>query len=198
MRIALASIVVLCIVCSCGIPEQEREHDADSTTAAVRGPLKRAPLFTATNQDGAQWTSASLNGRIWIGSFMFTTCGSICPALNTVKVALQRDYADKGVRFLSITTDPDNDKPTVLKSYAQGLGARTDVWTFLTLGSTDSTKALSVDGFMLMAPDETHHSTRLVLVDANGMIRDYFDSSDSSEVQRLRTTLDALLSGKGT
>jgi hypothetical protein len=51
---------------------------------------------------------------------------------------------------------------------------------------------------MLMAPDETHHSTRLVLVDANGMIRDYFDSSDSSEVQRLRTTLDALLSGKGT
>ncbi len=129
---------------------------------------------------------------------MFTTCGSICPALNTVKVALQRDYADKGVRFLSITTDPDNDKPTVLKSYAQGLGARTDVWTFLTLGSTDSTKALSVDGFMLMAPDETHHSTRLVLVDANGMIRDYFDSSDSSEVQRLRMTLDALLSGKGT
>jgi hypothetical protein len=45
-----------------------------------------------------------------------------------------------------------------------------------------------------MAPETPDmHSTRFVLVDRNQRIRDYFDSADSSEVVRLKRTLDSLL-----
>jgi protein SCO1 len=190
-------LATVLVAISCGVPEQANDQTSDTPPAVVRGPLKQAPVFTAVDQDGAQWTSASLNGTVWIASFMFTTCGSICPALNAVKASLQREYADQGLRLLSITTDPETDTPPVLRQYANSMGARAGVWSFVTTGSMDSTRKLSVDGFMLMAPDEeSHHSTRLVLVDRKGMIRDYFDSADSSEITRLRTAVKVLLHGK--
>jgi protein SCO1/2 len=75
-------------------------------------------------------------------SFFFASCGSICPvmtaSLSAMREALGRDGLS--VRTVSITIDPDQDTPEVLKSYARRFSAGPD-WRFLT-GDSDTIAAV--------------------------------------------------------
>lgn len=66
-------------------------------------------------------------------NFFFASCGSICPvmtaSLSAMREALGREGLD--VRTVSITIDPDQDSPEVLKSYARRFSAGPG-WSFLT------------------------------------------------------------------
>lgn len=75
-------------------------------------------------------------------NFIFTTCTTICPVM-TVTFSQTRNLlgtdADR-VHFVSISIDPEYDRPDVLDAYADQFHANGN-WTFLT-GSTDDIVAV--------------------------------------------------------
>jgi len=66
-------------------------------------------------------------------NFTFTTCTTICPVMTATFAQMRRELGDArdGVRFVSISIDPEYDRPAVLKEYAERFGAGAG-WTFLT------------------------------------------------------------------
>jgi protein SCO1/2 len=95
----------------------------------------KAPDFVLTDQDGKRFDSATLRGKVVVIDFIYTTCTDVCPLFTANFAQMQRtinaDHSDS-VFFVSITTDPEIDSPTVLKSYAQRYGADFRNWAFVT------------------------------------------------------------------
>ncbi|MCS6999944.1 MAG: SCO family protein [Bacteroidota bacterium] len=150
--------------------------------------IKKAPSFAVVNYDGKLLSSEQLKGKPWVASFMFATCQGVCPIMNTHVARLQQEVGD-AVRFVSFTVDPETDSLPALAHYAHRYGARQGIW-FIARTTLDSVRMLSRDGFLLSDPKTPDlHSARLVLVDEHGMIRGYFNSLDSADIQRLQQLL---------
>ena len=95
----------------------------------------RVPDVTLVNQDGKRIDLKTfLDGdKPVILDFIYGTCTTICPVLSIGFSHFQKKMgpdADK-VRLVSISIDPDNDTPQVMKEYLQRYNAR-EGWDFLT------------------------------------------------------------------
>jgi protein SCO1/2 len=183
-------VPILALAVSCGNSETLDQARADS---AAPEALFAAPVFAAVDQYGEPFSSVSLQGHVWVASFMFTSCQTVCPNLNSKQQDLQREFAESGLKFVSISTDPENDTPEVLRKYANDYDAKPGVWHFLQL-PIDSVRALSTHGFKLMDPETPEmHSTRFVLVDAKGNICGFYDAEDANRIEVLRNDVRRLL-----
>ncbi|MEW4564332.1 SCO family protein [Bremerella sp. JC770] len=162
---------------------------------AAEGPAvelnREIPPFQLTSAQEETFDTASLEGDVWIASFFFTACPSICKMQNQQIAILQEDFADQDVKFVSITCDPDNDTPAVLRQYAESFQAKPGVWTFLT-GDMQQLKEITEDSFQVAFETQTH-SDRLMVVDKNGMLRGTFRATDSTEFMRAKKLLKELL-----
>jgi protein SCO1/2 len=151
--------------------------------------LSQLPEYSLIDQDGKPYGSADLEGQVYIASFFFTRCPSICPKLMHDVLKLQQGFDARGiagVRLVSITVDPENDTPPVLKEYGQLLKADPARWTFLT-GPPDKVESLVVQGFKTpMDKSDTPpgsamdiaHTGKIVLVDGSGRIRGYYGTDE--------------------
>ncbi len=76
-------------------------------------------------------------------NFIFTTCTTICPVMTATFAQLRRELGVEAeqVRFVSITIDPEYDRPEVLQEYAQRFGAG-EGWSFLTGDGADISRVL--------------------------------------------------------
>lgn len=155
------------------------------------------PAFHLTGMDGKAFDGASLAGKVWVASFVFTTCKNSCPMLQAQMRRLSHSLpAGPDYALVSITVDPDHDTPEVLMRYAKGLGVDDPRWSFLT-GPKPVLKDLIQQGFHLAAepgdrerdarkdPDILH-SSKLVLVDKHGVIRGYYDGLIGESVDAVR------------
>ncbi len=181
--------------------------------------LGAVPAWSFTDQTGAAIGSASLRGRPWVASFLFTSCPSSCPELARATAALQkrvRAWSPAGqppaVQLVSISVDPITDTVERLAAFATTYGADESLWKLAT-GPYDQMEALVTDGFMLPilradlatatsaaemqaarerpTPLDTAHSLRFVLVDAEGHIRGLFERNEA-ELERLDRALRGL------
>lgn len=154
------------------------------------------PGFALTDHRGLPFSRTELHGRVWVVGFIFTRCAGQCP-LMTQRMAALRD--EPGLHLLSITVDPSHDTPEVLARYAAHQGAP-DHWLFVT-GDPVAVFDLSHLGFKLAAAEGTTpeepiaHSTRLVLVDAQGHLRGYYETNEPEAMERLRRDARQLLDG---
>jgi protein SCO1/2 len=78
-------------------------------------------------------------------NFIFTTCTTICPVMTATFVQMRRQLgADAArVRLVSISIDPEQDRPEALRRYAERYGAG---WTFLTGDGGDVERVLRAFG----------------------------------------------------
>ena len=161
------------------------------------------PPFQLTERSGRPLSSSDLRGRLWIADFIFTRCGGVCPAM-TARMARLRRELPAGLTFVSFTVDPAHDTPEVLARYAAGFQAGQD-WLFAT-GPQKDLYELSVGGFKLAALEVPKgeraaggdgpflHSSKFTLVDGEGAIRGYYDSTDESAMRALAADAAALAS----
>jgi len=101
----------------------------------LAAPNAKAPDFTLIDQDGKQFHSANLRGKIVVLDFIYTTCTDVCPPFTANFAALQRwlkPEQKSAVFLVSITTDPEIDSPKIFKAYAHRYGADFSNWAFLT------------------------------------------------------------------
>lgn len=157
----------------------------------------QVPAFSLIATDKQPYDSSVLDGKVWIASFVFTSCKNSCPMLSAQMRRLSKSLpAGDGFAMLSITVDPDKDTPEVLARYAKDMGATDPRWSFLT-GKKAALKSLIIGGFHLSAdpgdkaldarknPDILH-SSKLVLVDKHGAIRGYYDGLLGSSADAIR------------
>ena len=153
------------------------------------------PDFSLTNQKGESLGLSDMAGKIWIADFIFTNCPTICPAMTQEMARLQSEFVADPVYFVSFSVDPERDTTEVLTRYAKTYGADDRRWHFLT-GDKAHIYQLAEQGFSLAAGhkgSEILHSSRFVLVKADGNIHDHYDSRSKPAMLRLRRDVKALL-----
>ena len=175
---------------------RERRAPSSSTEGAALRPGTHIDDFVLTERSGESFRSASLRGEIWVASFFFSSCPTSCVRQNEIVAELQRDYGDRGVKFVSITCDPKNDTPERLRAYAGKFQARPDQWYFLT-GDLTYIRLVGRDAFQVPVAEQTH-ANRLMLVDRKGKLRGSFNWNDATELKKLREKIDALLRESAT
>jgi cytochrome oxidase Cu insertion factor (SCO1/SenC/PrrC family) len=135
--------------------------------AAALEDFGRVPGFRLIERSGRTVSIADLAGRIWIASFIYTRCTDTCPMQTARMAKLQDAFAtEPGVRFLSISVDPEYDTPAILRAYAKKFGAHAERWLFLT-GDKGTIHTLVRRGFHLAVEESTH----LVTMPAHGPAR---------------------------
>lgn len=105
-------------------------------------------------------------------NFIFTTCTTICPVMTVTFAQMQRTLgvAAEELQLISVSIDPEYDRPGVLKAYAEQFQAENN-WTFLTGDSNDIADVLrSFDSY---AGSKMNHQpvTLLRNPDRDGWIR---------------------------
>jgi protein SCO1/2 len=173
----------------------------EQATPVELGRFWAIPDFALTDRSGKAVTLNDLRGKIWVADFVYTTCPGPCPMLSSRMAEIQKEVAfAPDVRLVSISTDPASDTPAVLETYAQRFHA-TDRWLFLT-GDKAQIYALANQGFKLSvtedrnSPEPITHSTKLVLIDRQGIVRGFYDGMDAKTGERLVNDIRKLLGEK--
>jgi len=151
----------------------------------LNGEAKKVPQFLMRNQDSLLISNEDYKGKVYLAEFFFTRCPTICPIMNkNIKILDDRfgDRQDFGIA--SFTIDPDNDKPHVLKQYAENYGVKSQNWHFLT-EKKSTVYELANSGFSIFAGINPavaggfEHQGYFALIDKNGYIRSRVDRFDN-------------------
>lgn len=174
--------------------------DAGVTPASELQPLGEVAEFELKDQEGGSFARRFMNGQVWVVSFLFTRCPSICPQIAQRMSELAKAWRRvPQVQFLSFTVDPEHDTPAVLKQYLEDRQLFHRDWYLLT-GDREKIRSLCLDSFKLALGDEMDengditHSSRFVLVDQSGTIRGYYDALDEEGRRNLDKAIRGLMS----
>lgn len=154
--------------------------------------LSTLPAFELTDQAGRTFGSKELAGRVWVASFIFTRCVTVCPNITAKMTRIQSRMRNLAPAFhlVSFSADPDYDTPARLDAYAKGYRASPRLWSFLT-GPPAAVRELAVRGLKMSFGRERSddrdfegifHDTHILLVDGSGRVRRYYDSEKESVV----------------
>lgn len=148
------------------------------------------PDVTLTRSDGKPLNLADNKGFVTVYDFIFTRCSGTCPLMaGTMRQLTKKVNRSQPVRFVSVSVDPGYDTPAVLENYARHT-RNDDRWLFVT-GDRGTIVKLSVDGFKLAAgggkqgEEALLHSSRLVVADKEGMIREYYGATSPEAADHL-------------
>jgi protein SCO1 len=160
--------------------------------------------LTLRNQLNHTVSLDSLKGKLLVINLFFARCPIICPKLMANMAKLQQALRSEDVKkkidtsfvhFLSLTVDPLNDTPSVLRAYGNKFGADPSVWWLLTgdkktiydyafeelkIGLADSSTQISPDFI---------HSEHFVLLDKNRVVRGYYKGNDKNAMLKLSKDL---------
>jgi len=173
--------------------------------------------FSLTERSGKTITDADLRGKVWIASFVFTRCTGPCPAVTSTMTRLQSELSDElkagKVKLVTFTVDPARDDMSSLREYANLRGADANNWLFLTGDEGTVHKLLASQfkqgverhtGADVQPGDEFEHSTRLLVIDTENVIRGIYpglrdekqhnpDATFTADLERLKARVRGLL-----
>lgn len=165
-------------------------------------PIGIVQPFSFLNQDGKTVTNNDVKGKVYVATFFFTTCTSVCPRLNNNLKPINTQFNnEQDFLILSFTCDPSRDSVTKLKWYADSvLKVNTSKWVFLT-GNKDSLYAMARHSYMIDDPKnevqngETDflHTQLIALVNKKGEVVKIYDGLKPSEISQMQAEIKKLL-----
>jgi len=151
--------------------------------------------FELTECRGRTVTKRDLLGQPWLACFVFTQCAGPCPLVSARMQELQQATRGLPIRLVTLTVDPENDTPEVLRRYADQLGADPDRWWFLT-GDKAAIHRLIRRSFRMIVqevdPDQripgfqVEHSIEIMHVNADGVVVGRYLARNEVHMARLR------------
>lgn len=171
--------------------------------------IGKAPNFILANQNKKVVTNNDFKNKVYLVEFFFTTCPSICPIMNKNMKTIDAQFGkNSNFGIASITIDPENDTPEVLKKHAELLGVTNENWHFLS-GKKETIMNLANAEFKLYAAKNPkiqggfEHSGLFALVDKKGTIRSrkdefgnpiiYYDGLKNDQVEWIKNDISLLL-----
>jgi protein SCO1/2 len=181
-------------------------HHENETGLVLIG---RAPKFELTDQNNNKVTNETFKGKVYVLEFFFSTCPTICPIMNKNMVTIQNTFfGNPNFGIASISINPENDTPDVLKEHALNVGVKSSNWHMLT-GEKEYIFNIANKGFNLYAGENKNvnggfeHSGLFALIDKKGNIRCrndkfgnpilYYDGLEKSGVKAITEDIKKLL-----
>ena len=126
-----------------------------------------------------------IKDKIGVVGYIFTNCPDICPmTTNNMRLVQEKLNLDKieNVEFVSISFDPDVDKPSILRDFTRVRDLDLSNWDFLTGNKNTIEELLKKVGVIAIVGDSTNfddgsktyyyiHTDRIQLIDQDGRIR---------------------------
>lgn len=126
-----------------------------------------------------------IDEKIGVVCYIFTNCPDICPlTTNNMRLIQERLKSENldGIQFISISFDPEEDRPNVLRKFAEIRDLDLSNWNFLTGNKQTINKLLKNVGVIAVVGDSTifddgrkiyyyTHTDRIQLFDGEGKIR---------------------------
>ena len=176
MRLSLTgSSLCCCMLALAMLSTGPAAHDAadGSERLAEIGP---APNIELTSQDGQRFSLDDTRGKVVAVGFTYTKCVDTCPLLTSMMVSAQRRLGDRfaaDVYFVTVTMDPEADRPEELQRYATTMGCDLRGWSFLTGTEAEIQQVARDYGIFRRKRDdgEIDHTLLTSIIDASGTIR---------------------------
>ena len=124
-----------------------------------------------------------LKGKVVVINTIFTTCTGICPVMSRTYARLQDhlgDRAGRDVHLISISVDPENDTPALLKEFAENFSSGPG-WTLLT-GSTENVEFALQKLGLRVENKEGHKALVLVGNEPTGLWKKAFGLSPAQDI----------------
>jgi protein SCO1/2 len=133
-------------------------------------------VFTLTTQEGSRFSLKDLHGKVVAVTFIYASCADTCPLLTAKLAGLQArlgTHFGSQVFFVTVTVDPEQDTPEVLKRYAQAHGANLAGWAFLTGTPAEVLQVARQYGvYVKRTPrGDVDHTFLTSLIDRSGILR---------------------------
>jgi protein SCO1/2 len=141
------------------------------------------PEYHFTNQLGQAISTAQFKGQALAITFLFTRCPypNFCPLMAnnfalTARQLLANTNAPTNWHLLTITFDPENDTPEVLRTYAEAHHADPTHATFATGTLVDITAIGEQFGLAFWKEQGSiiNHNLRTIVIDASGRVQKVF------------------------
>ncbi|SFG63369.1 SCO family protein [Pedobacter insulae] len=157
--------------------------------------------FKLTNQFGAPISWNKRAGKIFlIDLFHATDRGVAVDYASKAMAGFSKMYASNTMlHFLSVSINPTEDTPEVLKEYGETIAANHDRWDLLTGDSTAVyqliNKGLFLDAVKDVKGGETKftYSNLFVLVDSQHRIRGYYEATNNEALSKLDDEIKVLI-----
>jgi protein SCO1/2 len=156
------------------------------------------PDFQLTDQDGRTIHFRDLRGKAVVLTFIYTRCPlpNFCPLMSKnfadLEQRLRQEFPDK-FQLLSISIDPEFDRPAVLKEYAARYGADPKDWTFAAGDATSLNFVVGLVGLYFAKENGLiSHDLRTAVIGPDGRLVKLWKSNlwTPYEIQRcVRETL---------
>jgi len=158
----------------------ENTGGPELTASQILKPGDPVPDTNLIDENNMARPLTSYKGHRVALTFMYTRCPQpdFCPLMDRNFAALQNeimktpDLAD--VRLVSVSFDPANDTPAVLKTHAKDLKANAAVWHFVTASPEDMKGFTAKFGVTAEPSDESPavltHNLSTAVIDAGGKL----------------------------
>ncbi|MEN0054796.1 MAG: SCO family protein [Mucilaginibacter sp.] len=206
MKNLIGALVIIALYSSCKSNNQttrlpilgQREPvtktvDGKTVTDTVYSTI---PDFKFVNQYADTITGKSLDGKIYVADFFFTTCPSICPVMHRNMLNVYKEFKnDDNFRIISHSIDPKYDTVAVLKKYADKLGISGNTWWLLN-GTKEQTYGIAKNYLVSVQEKnpqgEYIHDGYFILVDKQKRLRGTYDGTDPAQVTKLIADIKTL------
>ena len=165
--------------------------DMTATPTEAQKDASWMTTYELVERSGRKFRSDELKGKVHVVNFFFAKCPTVCRLQTGAVQALHNEFGPRGVTFVSITCDPENDTPVALAQYADEFHADPQQWLFLT-GDLTYLRRVGAEVYFLPVDKQTHSESLLVL-DRNSKIRGRFHWKDAAEIAKMKQTLSELL-----
>lgn len=172
-------VICLLVLTACGSEEDQLLDNKIDT-------------FSFSNQHGKDFGLDDLIGEVWIASFIFTNCETVCPPMMFEMASLQETFAEEDIQaeLVSFTVDPNVDSPAVLEQYIQKYTDNETNWHMVTGYSQDEIEVFAREQFqtIVQKPDATNqviHGTNFYLIDDEGYVLNEYNYMDDTYVEEI-------------
>lgn len=152
-----------------------------AVTVMAATPADYLPNITLRDQFNHQLSLASLRGKPALVGFIHTSCGGVCQLMTAKMKTIAQDFDPafgSKLTMISITTDPREDGPAQLNTYAKNQAAIGEGWVFLTGKPANIKRVLKLYNVAQNSDDEMTHVFDLFLISSDGRELHHYHGSD--------------------
>ena len=159
----------------------------------------KIPSFSLTNQNGATISTKTVENKIYIADFFFTSCPGICPQMTKNMALLQEEFlTDTSIILLSHSVTPAKDSVSQLKMYAEEKGVISGKWHLLT-GTRKEIYDLGRNAYfaeedlgLTKKASDFLHTENFLLIDKNQHIRGIYSGLNLGAIRQLIADIKTL------
>lgn len=197
-------ILMSCTLHSCDQPSEEdiplpfftsadlTPHWIGEDSSVIDGIHHIGP-FSFMDQNGQTVDTQSVEGKIYVANFFFTTCPGVCRLMTGELMAVQEEFGDEqDVKILSHTVMPWIDTVQQLKHFEGLMGIDGSFWKLLTgekeeLYRVAREEYFADEGFgkSVTASSDFLHTENIMLIDKNRRIRGVYNGTSAVDVKRM-------------